>query len=338
MEVCEGAVKGTSPYFAHLLDGFSAITAGESRAAGGGRGAFAARLIGEGEVILHTPPLVSHPAPECLHSVCYLCLRRVEGEQRRQVAAAASAASAEGGRAGPEGAGARGPTGAAAREPLFCGADCEAAARSSFLEVEESADWGALEQISRDSGRRWPLLARRLACMVLMSSLSANALRPFCYARPPSPSPEHWAAERGLLVRALLESGVEESALHFLTADWYARVMGCLQLNAFKVEIPADTRHMELLEAAAAAVQGTSGVGSALYAAPSLLNHDCDPNVSVIWWESAHVALHARRDIQEGEGLRITYLDSSMGYEARQRHLLESYGFACRCSRCLDRD
>ncbi|GAV86140.1 SET domain-containing protein/Sterile domain-containing protein/NAD_binding_4 domain-containing protein [Cephalotus follicularis] len=68
---------------------------------------------------------------------------------------------------------------------------------------------------------------------------------------------------------------------------------------------------------------------------PSFYNHDCDPNAHIIWIENADAKLKALRDIEEGEELRICYIDASMGHNARQTLLFQGFGFQCSCLRCL---
>ncbi|XP_016899663.2 histone-lysine N-methyltransferase ATXR4 isoform X2 [Cucumis melo] len=43
-----------------------------------GRGVFATRKIGAGELIHTAKPLVAHPSPSSIHYVCYFCLRKLE--------------------------------------------------------------------------------------------------------------------------------------------------------------------------------------------------------------------------------------------------------------------
>ncbi|GJN20603.1 hypothetical protein PR202_gb07999 [Eleusine coracana subsp. coracana] len=94
----------------------------------------------------------------------------------------------------------------------------------------------------------------------------------------------------------------------------------------------------DLLSAAAASVSCDASVGNALYMLPSFYNHDCDPNTHIVWLENANMKLKALRDIEEGEELRICYIDTSMDVHARQKILADGFGFECRCLRCLSGD
>ena len=92
----------------------------------------------------------------------------------------------------------------------------------------------------------------------------------------------------------------------------------------------------ETLEAAmTSAVSGTAS-GTALYAAPSLLNHSCCPNVEVRWLTDGRMSLTAARVILPNEPLTITYVDCDAPVTARREKLKFAYGFACTCERCLE--
>ena len=79
-------------------------------------------------------------------------------------------------------------------------------------------------------------------------------------------------------------------------------------------------------------------MGSAVYFIPSLCNHSCDPNVDVGFEDgSSRMTLRARREIEAGEELSITYVDAGLPRETRQRTLLQGYGFTCMCPACAAR-
>lgn len=94
----------------------------------------------------------------------------------------------------------------------------------------------------------------------------------------------------------------------------------------------------DLLLSAAASVETEAAVGNAVYVLPSFYNHDCDPNAHIVWIENADARLKALRDVDEGEELRICYIDASMDHNARQTLLSRGFGFRCRCQRCLSGD
>ena len=78
----------------------------------------------------------------------------------------------------------------------------------------------------------------------------------------------------------------------------------------------------------------SENLGSAMYPSASYFNHACDSNVK----KDRHgrrIAFVASRDIQVGEEICITYGDADGDVLERRRNLLEWWGFACTCPRCL---
>jgi SET domain len=80
--------------------------------------------------------------------------------------------------------------------------------------------------------------------------------------------------------------------------------------------------------------------GTAMYALCCKMNHSCDPNVVVLYKTGGWGPLHplvahavALRDIQEGEELCISYIDSGAPLEKRQEAVAH-YGFTCGCVKC----
>ncbi|KZT00270.1 SET domain-containing protein [Laetiporus sulphureus 93-53] len=75
-----------------------------------------------------------------------------------------------------------------------------------------------------------------------------------------------------------------------------------------------------------------------LYVFHSHLNHSCDPSISVRHLEQrtalARVSLIAKKDIEPGEELCITYVNPGLPLEQRRREIME-WGFGvCQCRRC----
>ncbi|KAK6842088.1 short/branched chain specific acyl-CoA dehydrogenase [Apiospora arundinis] len=66
----------------------------------------------------------------------------------------------------------------------------------------------------------------------------------------------------------------------------------------------------------------------------SRLNHDCRPNLAFYIDQNLTHRTHAIRDIQAGEELTISYLDSFRARAVRQARAHASWGFSCRCSQC----
>ncbi|XP_064270777.1 histone-lysine N-methyltransferase SMYD3 isoform X1 [Passer domesticus] len=78
-------------------------------------------------------------------------------------------------------------------------------------------------------------------------------------------------------------------------------------------------------------------VGVGLYPSMSLLNHSCDPNC-VIVFEGYQLLLHSVREIQIGEELTISYVESLMPTRERQKQLLRQYCFECDCPLCQNQE
>ena len=90
------------------------------------------------------------------------------------------------------------------------------------------------------------------------------------------------------------------------------------------------------MTAALAASASGVGAGTALYGAPSLLNHSCDPNVDVSWARDATATFRAARAIERNEPLTVAYVDADAGVAARREKLAFAYGFDCDCERCVE--
>lgn len=86
-----------------------------------GRGVFATRDIGHGELIHTAEPVVAHPSLTSLHKACYFCLKGL----KRPVSYMRSSAPV--------------PT-ASAGSPTFCSSTCEESAQV-FYATEQQVDW-----------------------------------------------------------------------------------------------------------------------------------------------------------------------------------------------------
>ncbi|XP_030449090.2 histone-lysine N-methyltransferase ATXR4 [Syzygium oleosum] len=271
-----------------------------------GRGVYAARRIGAGELIHTAEPVVSHPSLHSLHAVCYFCLRKLNSS--------------------------RSP----ARAASFCSDDCRARSQA-FHEVETRADWSLHDGYCRTQGLKYPLLVKRLACMIISGATSSDCLD---ILQPAYLSPEMISEmEEGfrLLKCAFTDAHVKDEQIAFLTKQWYIALLARIRINAFRVEVVGGLFE-DLLSMAAASVEAEAAVGNAVYMLPSFYNHDCDPNTHIIWLEDAVARLKALRDIEPGEELRICYIDASLDRDARQSLLSQGFGFRCDCPRCLSGD
>ncbi|XP_057484749.1 histone-lysine N-methyltransferase ATXR4-like isoform X2 [Actinidia eriantha] len=251
-----------------------------------GRGVFATRTIGSGELIHTAKPFVSHPSLSTTTSVCYLCLRKLSNR-----------------------------TSSKAQCVAFCSEECE----------------------EQSKGLKYPLLAKRLACMVISGVANAESLD---ILQPAILSPNMilQMEKEFLLLRSVFkEAYVTDEQMAFLTKQWYIGVLARIRINAFRIEL-AGGLYEDLLSSAAASVEAEAAVGNSVYMLPSFYNHDCDPNSHIVWIENADARVKALRDIEAGEELRICYIDASMDADARQTVLSEGFGFRCRCLRCLSGD
>ncbi|RLN17349.1 histone-lysine N-methyltransferase ATXR4 [Panicum miliaceum] len=274
--------------------------------ASAGRGVFATRPVPAGELLHSAQPLVCHPSPSLLHEVCYSCLRRKPGEGR----------VSSGGY-------------------YFCSDACREHAKG-FHDVEKNADWTSFDDHCSSRGLKYPYMAKRLACMVISGAANADCLNILQPAHLHQGTLIEMEEEFELLESIFRKAGFQEVTT-FLTKEWYINVLARIRINAFRIELVASS-YENLLSSAAASVSCDASVGNAVYMLPSFYNHDCDPNTHIVWLENVDVKLKALRDIEEGEELRICYIDTSMDVNARQKILADGFGFECHCLRCLSGD
>ncbi|CAG9769245.1 unnamed protein product [Ceutorhynchus assimilis] len=79
------------------------------------------------------------------------------------------------------------------------------------------------------------------------------------------------------------------------------------------------------------------GVG--LYVKQSSVNHSCDPNAIVKFWNNNfRLSLVSKKNIEPGEEICISYLDECelhRSRHSRQKYLKENYLFTCLCPKCI---
>ncbi|KAK4481749.1 hypothetical protein RD792_012659 [Penstemon davidsonii] len=250
-----------------------------------GRGVFASRRIGTGDLIHTAQPIISHPSLSSLYTVCYFCLQKL-----------------------PINSG-------VLQNVSFCSKRCE----------------------EKSKGLKYPLLVKRLACQVISGVVTPDVLDILQPEILTSEKVSLMKKDFALLRRNLEDSSIESDQMAFVTEGWYTAVLARIRINAFRIEYPGGS-YEDLLSLAAASVEAEAAVGNAVYMLPSLYNHDCDPNANIFWTENVDAQIKARRDIEQGEELRICYIDASMDYEARQNILYEGFGFRCNCLRCESKD
>jgi translation initiation factor 1 (eIF-1/SUI1) len=65
------------------------------------------------------------------------------------------------------------------------------------------------------------------------------------------------------------------------------------------------------------------------------INHACDNNAVNFWSERLnHITIQAVRDIEKGEEITISYLQSFENRQARQEQLQDNFKFTCACGLC----
>lgn len=184
---------------------------------------------------------------------------------------------------------------------------------------------------------KYPLMVKRLACMVISGVAASNSLDILQPANLSPPMISEMEEGFGLLRSAFTKANTTNEQIAFLTKTWYTSVLARIRINAFRVEL-AGGLYEDLLSSAAASIEAEAAVGNAVYMLPSFYNHDCDPNAHILWIENADARLKALRDVEAGEELRICYIDASMAHDARQTILSQGFGFRCNCLRCLSGD
>lgn len=272
-----------------------------------GRAVFATRRIGAGDTIHTAKPIVSHPSLSAITTVCYFCLKKIN---------AVTASQSQG--------------------VYFCSENCKESSKV-FYDVEEKADWLAFDDYCRTQGLKYPLLVKRLACMVISGAAPAGILDILQPANLTQGMILKMEEGFHLLRNALVKANIGDEHMSFLTKQWYTDVLARIRINAFRIELAAGV-YEDLLSLASASIEAEAAVGNAIYMLPSFYNHDCDPNTHIVWIENADAKLKALRDIDEGEELRICYIDASMSCDARESLLSQGFGFKCNCLRCMSGD
>ena len=302
---CRLARYATAAQPPSLLEQCSGLPFIAGQVEGAGRGLFALVDLPAARALATFSPVAAHP-PHTREDVCHACLRSLPASHVTH----------------------------AATGKRLCSAACEQDAERRYLSAQASvADKLAdFERRCAERGVIHPMLAARLALSVVQQAEHPAALDSLCYARGAveAPPPE-WVAEHTLLARAFAAAGLANT--DFFTLQWYVGVLARLHLNAFRVDI---TR-TDVTDIASLARFAAEGNGTAVYALPSLINHDCDPSCDATWPSGdARMTLSTRRAMAAGEELRITYIDSSEPVDKRQRDLRYAYGFVCGCAACVE--
>ncbi|CAK5272448.1 unnamed protein product [Mycena citricolor] len=78
-------------------------------------------------------------------------------------------------------------------------------------------------------------------------------------------------------------------------------------------------------------------LGACVSPTVALLNHSCEPNAVVVFpTGDGEMHVIALRNIQAGEEILTSYIDTTLPRHMRQEALLETYHFTCDCTLCSD--
>jgi hypothetical protein len=100
-----------------------------------------------------------------------------------------------------------------------------------------------------------------------------------------------------------------------LVAEDIFKICGILDSNSFRIDR-----------------NGTRG----LFLATAMINHDCLPNSRVVFDTSGNVSVKAKKFIQKGTNITITYCTQLMNTPTRLAKLKKSKFFTCYCDLCCD--
>ncbi|KAK6941972.1 SET domain [Dillenia turbinata] len=199
----------------------------------------------------------------------------------------------------------------------FCSPQCRDQARVLFLFMFFLLQSSFFPGVLRNDALKYPLLVKRLACMVITGVASADCLDIL--------QPASLLSEMLYEVKNILRDCFA-LARPVPTKQWYTNVLARISINAFRIELACGS-YEDLLSSAVTSVSSEAAVGSAVYMLPLLDNHDWDPNTHIIWIENVDARLKALQDIEEGEELCISYIDASMEHNAHQALLSAGFGF-----------
>ncbi|KAK3936294.1 hypothetical protein QBC46DRAFT_395408 [Diplogelasinospora grovesii] len=81
--------------------------------------------------------------------------------------------------------------------------------------------------------------------------------------------------------------------------------------------------------------EATGMAGLLLEPTAAMINHSCEPNACVMFdFCGRYASVAAIQPIKEGEEITISYIDSTLPKEARQKALKKQYHFECTCPKC----
>ena len=217
--------------------------------------------------------------------------------------------------------------------------------------LEESCDWSTLyEYCGGTAGssnskqlpqQKFPLLVARLACMKMCGESKDDMMRSLCHVNVNNNDAvlREWRVGYEALVSCFSNSLNDVPSF-----EWYASMMARIHCNAFAVDVVdmmglghGQEQPKDYAAVLRSGLYLSPNAGSAVYLLSSLFNHSCVPNVDVSFPRNNHeIEFRAMRDIRKHEHLCISYIDSTMLYDERQRRLEMGYGFRCMCELCRE--
>jgi hypothetical protein len=220
--------------------------------------------------------------------------------------------------------------------------------------LERSCDWSALYAycsggVESNSSNvtvpqlKFPLLVARLACMKMCGQSKDDLMKFLCYVNVDNGDEgvllrEEWRVGYEALVSCLHTTRHGNDINNIPSFEWYVSMMSRIHCNAFAVDV---VDMVGLGQDYAAVLRSglylSPDAGSAVYLLGSLFNHSCVPNVDVSFPRNNHeIEFRAMRDIKKHEHLCVSYIDSTLPYQERQRRLEMGYGFRCMCDACRE--
>lgn len=81
-----------------------------------------------------------------------------------------------------------------------------------------------------------------------------------------------------------------------------------------------------------------NNVDGSMFLIQAHLNHNCDPNVRVLFGEhkADGIKVYAKRDIKANEELTTSYVNPAHDVNQRLRELRVNWGFKCNCNKCKE--
>ncbi|KAL4419948.1 hypothetical protein ABPG75_007046 [Micractinium tetrahymenae] len=314
-------------------------------APGRGRGIFAARPISAGEVVLRAPPVLLYPQHGTAAAFCSHCLRAFNSLEENAASVVACSSCGLVGFCGAACAAA-----AAADPGSHCPAVCRLLSACNLAGLNDEQQT-ALQFLFRccslraavaagdsDAAARLATITSLSAPPVLPPSDAADGAAPSSSGGGGGDGLSSWSAGstavrelHGRLNHALAAAGAGPAAA--LGVEEVAELLRRDAANGYGIMAPS-------------APDGERRIrGTGIYSLPSLLNHECLPNVARFDCfdrepsgprANACVEFRALHDIPAGEEVTQSYFPLPWPLGERQQRCREDYGFECACPRCKE--